>query len=304
MSWRPARAVIIVAGTPEGGGLDRVARALARTIAAERLLDVAVEVRNVPGDGARRAWAEVDRHPGDGHVVSISSPNLTTDRLTGTAAFDQFTYTPLATLVTEYIAFVARAGGTIASPADLLRRLGSDSGGVAVALATAVGNPNHVALAQVIRHAGGDARAPKLRVFDTALDAVADVVAGNADVGAVTAASALKALEAGRAVALALSAPERLAGPLAVAPTWVERGVPCVVGAWRGVSGPAGLGAAEIAFWEALLAAATTTASWRQELAAHGWAPFHRDGAALRAYLAEEGEAMAAALGELGLLRP
>jgi tripartite-type tricarboxylate transporter receptor subunit TctC len=43
-----------VAGTAPGGGLDRVARALAHD--AARVLDVPVEVVNVPGDGARRAW--------------------------------------------------------------------------------------------------------------------------------------------------------------------------------------------------------------------------------------------------------
>src|SRR5688572_15823539 len=81
-TWKPARTVQIVAGTPPGGGLDRVARALAATLSEARLLDVPVEVLNVPGDGARRAWTHcVDNHPGDGHVVGISSPNLTSDYL-------------------------------------------------------------------------------------------------------------------------------------------------------------------------------------------------------------------------------
>lgn len=31
-AWRPGRGLEIVAGTPPGGGLDRTARALARTI--------------------------------------------------------------------------------------------------------------------------------------------------------------------------------------------------------------------------------------------------------------------------------
>ena len=56
MGWRPQHAVEIVAGTPPGGGLDRVARALAKTIAEARLLEVPVEVVNIPGDGARRTW--------------------------------------------------------------------------------------------------------------------------------------------------------------------------------------------------------------------------------------------------------
>ena len=108
-TWQPARGVQIVAGTPPGGGLDRVARALAKAIGAAHLIDVPVEVVNVPGDGARRAWTHcIDNHPGDGHVIGISSPNLVTDYLAGLANFEHNKYTPIATLVTEYIAFAVR----------------------------------------------------------------------------------------------------------------------------------------------------------------------------------------------------
>ena len=86
---------------------------------------------------------------------------------------------------------------------------------MSVALSTALGNPNHVALAKLTRQAGGDINAPVIRVFDTALDAVADVVAGKADVCAVTAASVLAELKAARVRVLGISSPERLSGAFA-----------------------------------------------------------------------------------------
>src|SRR6185312_15634878 len=116
-------------------------------------------------------------------------------------------------------------------------------------LSTSLGNSNHVAIAKVVRHAGADVNAPKIRVFDTALDAVADVVTGHADVGAITAASPVPEMAAGRLRAIAISSPQRLPGVFAAAPTWAERGVDCVIGSWRGVSGPAGLDDAQVAFW-------------------------------------------------------
>jgi putative tricarboxylic transport membrane protein len=299
--WRPQREVTIIAGTPPSGGLDRAARALARAIEARRLLEVPVRVVNVPGDGARRAWAEVDRHPGDAHVLSISSPNLTTDRLVGLAAFDHSDYTPLAILLNEYIAFVARSDGRFASGADLVRLLAADAAGVTVALSTALGNPNHIAFAIVTRHAGGDIRAPTIRVFDTALDAVADVVAGHADVGAVTAASAIAEIEAGRLRAIAVSGPQRLAGALAAAPTWAEQRVDCVVGAWRGVTAPQGVGHDAVAFWEGILSQAAQAPTWQDDLARHCRTDFFVAGAELRAYLAREQALMSGLLGDLGL---
>ena len=146
----------IVAGTPPGGGLDRVARALAKAIGEAHLLDVPVEVVNVPGDGARRAWTQVvDKHAGDAHVVAISSPNLVTDFLVGLANFEHGKYTPIATLVTEYIAFAVRTDSDLKSGGDLLARLRDNAKGVTVALSTALGNPNHVALAKLTKQVGG-----------------------------------------------------------------------------------------------------------------------------------------------------
>jgi putative tricarboxylic transport membrane protein len=303
-AWKPERPITIAAGTPPGGGLDRVARALADVITQARLVDQPVDVLNIPGDGARRVWAHVDRHRGDPHLVAICSPNQTTDRLVGLATFDLSRYTPIATLVTEYIAFAVRADAALRDGAGLLAGLKTDPGGVTVALSTALGNPNHIAVAKLLRHVGGDVDAPRIRVFDTALDAVADVVDGDADVSAVTAASVLKELAAGRVRLLAISAPARLPAPFADTPTWAEQSVDCVVGAWRGVAGPGGIDAAHVAFWQGLLAAVVKDARWKAALARLCWSPMHLDGAALRAYLAQEQTEMRALLGELGLLRP
>jgi putative tricarboxylic transport membrane protein len=303
-TWKPEHAVQIVAGTPPGGGLDRVARALAATLTEARLLDVPVEVRNVPGDGARRAWTHyVENHPADGHVIGISSPNLTSDYLVGIANFEHSRYTPIATLVTEYIAFAVRADSALMTGADLLDRLGREPATVTVALSTALGNPNHVALAKLTRHAGGDVNAPVIRVFDTALDAVADVIAGGAEIAAVTAASVLSELQAGRVRLVGISAPARLTGLFADTPVWSEQGVDCLVGAWRGVTGPAGMTSAQVGFWDDILRATVVRPSWRQELSRLSWSAMYRDGATLRAYLAAERAEFVTVLGDLGLLK-
>lgn len=301
--WRPQREIEIVAGTPPGGGLDRTARALLFALESEHLLDVPARVTNVPGDGARKAWTYMDRFAGDPHVLSISSPNLTTDHLTGIASFDHSDYTPIAILSTEYIAFITRPGSGIDNAAALLERLAADAGALTVALATAAGNPNHIALARLARHAGANPRAVKVRIFDSAPDAVGDVAAGKAEVGAVSAASAVAALAAGTVVPLGVSAPERLPGPYSSAPAWVELSVDCIVGAWRGVTGARALTPAQTGFWAGVLAAAVGTAAWREALVRHYWSPMYLDGADLRSHVARETAELRVALGYLGLLR-
>jgi putative tricarboxylic transport membrane protein len=302
-AWRPQRALEIVAGTPPGGGLDRAARVLLKAIEARRLLDVPARVNNVAGDGARKCWTYLDQRAGDPHVVCISSVNLTTDHLLGVSAFDHArAFTPIAILYTEYIAFVSRADSPIKNAGDLLARLGADAGSLTVALSTSLGNPNHIALAKVVRSAGGDPRAPKLSVFDSALDAVADVMAGNADIGAITAASAVKELGEGKLHALAVSAPQRLAGLYARTPTWSELSVDCVMGSWRGVTGPGTITPAQVAFWDRTVTAAIATDEWKAELDRLYWTDTHVGSAKLREYLEQERSEMENILKDLGLL--
>ncbi len=303
-AWRPQREVEIVAGTPPGGGLDRSARALVKAIESKRLLDVPAKVSNVAGEGGRKAWAYLDRHPGDPHVLCISSSNLATDHLLGTSVFDhEAAFTPLAILYTEYIAFLARSDSSLKSGADLIARFATRAASVTVALSTSLGNPNHIALAKVVRHAGGDVRAPRIRVFDSALDAVADVVAGNADICAVTAASAVTEITAGTMRALAVSAPQRLTGLYAQTPTWLEQSVDCVIGAWRGVSGARGLTpATDCVTGKGCLRPPSGLRSGLPSSPASIGPRCIVDGSKLREHLRRERTEMSAVLNDLGLL--
>jgi putative tricarboxylic transport membrane protein len=303
MDWKPERPIEIVAGTPPGGGLDRTARALLKAIETHDLLEVPVHVKNVPGDGARNAWRYMDEHRGDPHVVSISHPNLTTDRLVGLATFDHRDYTPIAMLYTEYIAFAIHDDAPLRDGAGLIDQLARFAPRTTIALSTALGNPNHIALARLVTHAGAEPKAPIVRVFDSALLAVADVVERNADVAAVTAASTKSALSSGKVRVIGVSAPQRLAGTLAHVPTWREQGVDCVVGAWRGVTGAQGIGASHVRFWEKTLRAVIATRTWQDELERDGLSATYTDAAALRRFLDSERTEMAAALRELGLLK-
>lgn len=302
-TWRPTRGLEIVAGTPPGGGLDRAARALAKAITDNGLAEVPVSVVNVPGDGARAAWKHVDRRAEDAHIVSISSPNLTTDKLVGLASFDQRDYSPLAILYTEYIVFISRPDNRIGDADAFLAALRDDPENLTISLSTTLGNPNHIAVAQVAIAVGCDVNAPKIRVFDTALDVIDDVIAGKADIGAVTLASIVKAHGAGQVRPIALSSPERLEGTFDFVPSWLERDINCVVGAWRGVTGPKGLTAEQIAYWQDLMSRATATQTWTDELSAHHWAESYIDGPALTADLERERQEYTTLLTSLGLIR-
>lgn len=298
--WHPDRTVVLLAGTPPGGGQDRAARALAASLAD--LLPVSVEVTNVPGRGGGNAWDRLAAAPGDGHLLAISSPTIVTNLLTGVAELGPSDLTHVAMLCTEYIAFATRAESDIADSAELIARLAAGGSAPVIALATARGNVNHVALARLARYGGTDSRSLDVRVFDSARHAVADVVAGRADIASVSAASVLPEVAKHSLRVLAVSAPQRLAAPLDTVPTWVESGVPCVIGTWRGVAAPPDIDATCLGYWHTIVARAVNTPAWREALERHVWTPTFRSPAETGEFLAAEEGTMREALLDLALI--
>ncbi|HZP75448.1 MAG TPA: tripartite tricarboxylate transporter substrate-binding protein [Pseudolabrys sp.] len=300
--WRPTREIELVAGTPPGGGQDRPARALIEVLRKQRLVDTEIKLANIPGRGGGNAWDYLRGKSGDAHVLAVNSPTIISNRLTGVSSFDDRALTPLANLYTEYPIFIVRADSPLADIGQLAARLKADTASVPIALATALGNPNHIALARLTAHAGGDVKALKISVFDSARYAIAHVLEGKAELGVITAVSAVPELTAGRLRTLTLSGPQRLGGIFAKVPTLMQSDVDCAVGMWRGVIAPGGIAPAAIAFWDDALTKATATPEWQATLAEKYWANTFMTGAALRAFLDEERTVMTGALRDLGLV--
>jgi putative tricarboxylic transport membrane protein len=291
MTWSPDRPVEIIAGTPAGGGQDRAAHALADALPYEAF------VTNVPGRGGGNGWDLLAAGTGDPHVVSISSPTLITTKLRGEAAIDHTDLTPLAQLCTESLVFAVSSERGILSIADVLAAMARRE---TVALATARGNVNHIAVGLIAEHVGVDPGDVPVRVFDSARYAVADVLTGNATLAVVSAASVLPEMEAGTLRAVAVTSANRMPVPFDTVPTWRESGIECVIGTWRGLVGAARLQPEHIAFWDRAVPAAVASVPWRTALAEHRWDDTHLDAAATGRFLDEEREHLATALKGLG----
>jgi putative tricarboxylic transport membrane protein len=302
-AWHPSREVELIVGTPPGGGQDRPARILMRILAGAGIVDVPMKLTNIAGKGGGNAWDALRARARDGHVLSISAPPLVNNRILGVSDFDYDVCPPLANLYTEYLAFIVRADSPLKDAGALLDQLKVDPAVLPVALATAVGSTNHLAMGKIVQHLCGDPRRLQLRVFDSALYAVDDVVTGHAPLGVISAVSTRKALEAGAVRVLAVSSPVRMAAEFAAVPTWQELSVPCVMGQWRGVLGAPGITAAQTAYWQQALAAAVNHADWKAELAANSWSDQFLTGVPLRAFLDSERALAAGMLRALGLVK-
>ena len=285
--------VEIIAGTPPGGGQDRTARALARAIGE------GVAVRNVPGRGGGNGWDELATLDGASDVVAVSSPTLITNAVLGESTIDDRDLTPIAILYTEYSALVAASGTRWKDPETTFDAIAR--GSIVVSFATALGNMNHLVLAEMASALGGSVSPLTLRLFDSARDAVADVLGSQSDIAVVSAASAVPEMKIGALTAISVSSPERLDGAFSAVPTSTELGVPCVRGTWRGLVGPPGLDQQRLAGWDRALSAVTASASWRNSLAESLWVGTFLDSSGTRPFLDSERVELAALLEAIGL---
>lgn len=296
--WTPTKAITVIAGTPPGGGQDRVGHAVKAALGE---LGFEAVVRNISGRGGGNGWDALAAEA-EPHQVAVSSPTLITNRLLGAGDIDHNALTTLPLLCTEYTAFVVASSAVVRSPLELFDHAHSGEGAPVVAFATALGNINHIALGMVTRRRDIDQQQLSLRVFDSARHAVDDVLAGNADLAVVSAASAVPEIQLGALKAVAVSAPQRISQPYEDVPTWEELGVPGSIGTWRGLVGAPALTAGHVAFWDATAAAMVATASWRRALEQHRWVPTFLDSAAAKQMFIDQQGELTAVLDELGLI--
>jgi putative tricarboxylic transport membrane protein len=266
-AWKPSKPIEIIVGVAPGGALDVQARLMQRIL--QPLVGVPVNVVNKVGSGSAVAWSYLNQHAGDAHFVSLTSPTLVSNAITGANPLTYTDVTPIAQLVNEYIAFAVAASSPITDARDFLQRLTKDSASVSFGIATSLGNPNHVAIGLVARANGVDVKKLRVAVFSASPQALSAALGGHIDVVVSNASAPVPHIAAGQMRAIAVAAPKRLEGVYARVPTWTELGLPVVSGFWRGIIGPRGLTAEQITYWEQLLTRLVASAEWKEELRTH-----------------------------------
>lgn len=300
--WRPERNIEIVVGVTPGGPIDTSARLIQKILQDKRMIAVTVNVINRPGGNNAIAWTYLNQHPGDGHYLGMTLPNIVTNRLTGTHELNYTDVTPLAQLNSEYIVFSVKSDSPLKSGADLLQRLRSNPAALSIAFSN-VGSANHIGAGLVMKTAGLDLRKLKFVAFKGASEAVIALLGGHVDAIASSASTVAAQAKSGALRIIAVAAPRRLAGFYAPIPTWKEQGVAAVFANWRGIVGPKGMSAAQIAFWDETLGRVVRTDEWLREVEQNGWEPDYMNSADSRKFLERQNDELKGLLAEIGLAK-
>ena len=301
--WSPQKNVEIVAGSAPGGSNDNTARTMERVLLAHKLVPTTVTVVNRPGGGGSIAYTYVSQRPGDAHYLYIASSGMLSNHIVGASSLSHADFTPIALLYEDHAVFMVPTGSTIKTGAELADRLKKDPRAVVIGFANAYGSSRHMAAALLMRTLGGSPRDLKPVVFKGSAEAITAVLGGHLDVAVAGAVNAIPHVAAGRMRVIGVAAPQRLGGPLAVAPTWREQGVDLVYGNWRAVFAPKSLTPAQLAFWENALRRMAEALEWKADLEKNHWTEHFKTGAALQQELEQDYIWLKTTLVELGLAK-
>lgn len=163
-AWKPEKKVELV--VPSGpGGTDRTARVIQKILQSSQFVEPPTVVVNKPGGGGTIGWSYVNQHAGDPHYLAMTQPALLTNGITGSSTIDHTKFTPIAQLANEYLGFAVKPDSPIKDSKDLLERVKQDPASIVFGVSNALGAPNHLALALVMKAAGIDVRKLKVVVF-------------------------------------------------------------------------------------------------------------------------------------------
>ena len=295
-TWKPTKAVDLVAINASGGGSDRILRLMVKVFQEQRAMEVPVNVVNKPGGGGAVAYAYIAQQ-NDGHSLVLANKSMLTNHIVGRGpSYTEFT--PVVNLFGEYICVTVRPDSPFKTGADVVAALKKDVGSLALGIATSIGNPNHQGLAAALGAAGVDIKKTRNVIFPSGGAATTALMGGHVDVAPVTAAFAASLVRNAQVRVVAVAAPQRLGGVLASVPTWREQGYDAVVSNWRTFLGSKQLSPAQVAYWERVFRRLTESEEWKKELEENFWLSdfltsaearkqMDRDDARLRVFLKE-----------------
>jgi putative tricarboxylic transport membrane protein len=302
-TWKPDHNIEIVVGATTGAGTDKAARMMQGMWQKKNALNVPSIVSNKPGGGGAVSWAYLGQKQGDAHTLLVTSYNIVTNHITGKSKLTYSDFTPIGLLISEHITYCVKRDSHYKTLAEAVDALKKDPRSISVGLSSSLGGANHIALGLLMKAAGVDVHKMRIVVFNSGGESLTSLLGGHVDMMVASTSAVATQAAAGALRPLAVSASQRMTGPLATIPTTVESGYKVVADNWRIVIAPKNLTGAQIAYWDGTLKALTSSEEWRTELEKGSLSNNYLNSADTRKYLDAEYADIRDILIELGLTK-
>lgn len=299
--WKPERPVELVIGASPGGANDRVGRAIQQGLQDNNFANPVI-VQNKPGGGQTIAFGYLASHGGSAHHLGLASSSWLTSVASGKTKLTHRDVTPIIRVLNEYQVYFVRADSPIQSAKDIVDRLKQDPAGVSFGFSTAIGNPIHISIGMLARHAGADPSKLRSVVFTSGTTTAVQVAGGHLDVGVQSPGSAHALAQAGKVRLIGIAGPRRLPGELAHVPTLREQGIDVEANVFYTIFAPKGIEPAQAAYWEHAIGTVMQGELLRKHAEFNRWTIDMLGHKELPAFLEREVENYRKALVALGLI--
>ena len=274
-----------------------------RILQKYKLVDVPVNVVNKPGGNGTLGLNYLNQHAGDGHYLIIATTGAISNHILGLIPYNHTEFTALAMLFDEYLGVSVNAASPLKSGREMVDRLKVSAEALSFGISTSVGGANHTTLMVCLRAGGVDIKRLKTVVFAGGAASTTALLGGHVDAINTAPGNMVEHFRAGKLRTLAVSSPKRLSGSFSTVPTWREQGVNADSGSWRGMMGPKGMTAAQIAYWDKVFAALVQTEDWKKDLEENFWENNYQNARASRKRLDDEYVEYKTILTELGVAK-
>lgn len=299
--WRPVNGEFVVPAGP-GAALDSAARMIVQLLHQHGLVDDMIVV-NRPGGNSAIGLNVLDQHEGDGSYVMSFASSLINNQIIGALDRNYADYTPIATLLDEYVAVVVSEKSPYKNIDQLIEAFKKNPGALNVGVAASIGNHIHVGMARPLKQAGVDIGKMTIIPYKSSAESMTALIGGHVDVVAATTPNLVAPLQAGSIRALVVGAPKRLARPLTDIPTWIEQGIDIVPISSQGLLGPKGMTPEQLAYWTHALDIVVTTREWQDLMTRNQWSPNYLGPEETRKYRDKEFAETLEILSDLGLAK-
>ncbi len=302
-SWKPEKPVEIIIGTTPGGPQDRQGRLIQRIFQERKLFDQTSSVSNRPGGGGAVGLAYMANHKNDAHYLQVVAQPMISNHVAGRSKLTYTDFSPVAIFAVEYVMLVVRADSPIKDAREFIDNMRKNPAAYAVGIGTVIGNATHSSFAHAMKAAGVDIKRMRSVAFNSGAESMTAAMGGHVDASAAAVSAALAHVRSGKLRVLAIGAPQRWQGELASVPTWRERGVDSAQDVWRGLAGPPGLSAAQIAYWDALLPRVVKDPEWSKDIERNLMANVYKNSAETFKHWQTEYAEVKALFTEMGLAK-
>ncbi|HET8679651.1 MAG TPA: tripartite tricarboxylate transporter substrate binding protein [bacterium] len=256
----PHRQIEFVVPFAAGGGSDLLARAIAKTMADDRIIPVPLVVVNRPGGSGAVGWAYVLGKRGDPYFLATVSGSFWTTPLVGLAPFSYRDFTPLAGLARDTFLFAVRNESTYRTMREVIAVARQTPELISVS-GSAVASDDMVATGLVQR-----AASVKFNYipFGGSGPALTALLGGTVSSTWLNPGEGLEQIKARKVRALAVTAPERLK-ILPDVPTFRELGYDIIWEQFRGVIMAPGVPADTVRYMNEAFGRMCRGARWQKD---------------------------------------